>query len=117
MLMDRKNIFNTEELSRIEECFIPIYSNQKIFIEKIVSFGQTTPENDWLEQDRSEWVALLQGEAEILFENDIHKVSMKRGDYIHIPSHCKHKVTFTSVDPPCIWLAVHFDENGCYKKI
>ncbi|MGA1199705.1 MAG: cupin, partial [Candidatus Latescibacterota bacterium] len=28
-------------------------------------------------------------------------------DHILIPAHKKHRVTHTSTDPPCIWLAIH----------
>ena len=106
--MEGNNIFNREGLSEVNESFITLYSNENIIIEKIVSFGQTTSVNKWLEQDKDEWVVLLQGKAEIFFEKDNNKVILKKGYYILIPSHSRHRVEYTSSDPPCIWLAVHF---------
>ena len=32
---------------------------------------------------------------------------LSQGDYILIPSHILHKVTRTSSNPDCIWLALH----------
>jgi cupin 2 domain-containing protein len=32
---------------------------------------------------------------------------LKAGDYLLIPAHCRHRVEYTSADPPCIWLAIH----------
>lgn len=110
--MEGNNIFNIEELSGTKESFTSLFSNKNILIEKIVSFGQVTNDNEWLEQEKNEWVVLLQGEAEIQFEKDNNKLLMKKGDYILIPSHCRHGVNYTSIDPPCIWLAIHFYENG-----
>jgi cupin 2 domain-containing protein len=110
--MKENNIYKIDEGLRTAEIFSTLFSNGNILIEKIISFGQITKSNEWLEQEKTEWMALLQGEAEILFENDNNKVKMKSGDYALIPSHCRHRVIFTTKEPPCIWLAVHFNENG-----
>ncbi|NEO01320.1 MAG: cupin, partial [Moorea sp. SIO3I7] len=32
---------------------------------------------------------------------------LKPGDYLFIKAHQKHRVEYTSAEPPCIWLAVH----------
>lgn len=76
------------------------------FIERIVSCEHNTPENQWYDQDKDEWVILLQGNASILFE-DNYTESLTAGDYLFIPAHIKHRVTYTSKNPPCIWIAVH----------
>ena len=49
---------------------------------------------------------LLQGQATLLFF-DNSSIKLKSGDYLLIKAHQKHRVTFTSIDPPCIWLAIH----------
>lgn len=90
-----------------EEIFETILTGENIKIERIISNGQTTPENEWYNQDKNEWVLLIQGEAEILFEID-EKTTLRAGDYLLIPAHKRHRVTFTSCNPPCIWLAVFF---------
>ncbi len=78
-----------------------------ITIERIISTGQKTPPNQWLEQDRDEWVMLLQGESELSFEDGRRK-RLKAGDYLLIPKDIKHRVESTSSEPSCIWLAVYF---------
>ena len=30
------------------------------------------------------------------------------GDWILLPAHCRHRVTWTQSDPATVWLAVHF---------
>ena len=79
-----------------------------VSIERIVSTGQATPEGEWLEQDRDEWVALLEGEAELAFE-DGSRMRLGSGDHVVIPGGMRHRVEWTRTDPPCIWLAVHAD--------
>jgi len=75
-------------------------------IERIVSNGQKTPVNEWYDQETDEWVVLLQGQATVFFENMGEK-ELTAGDYLLIPARQKHRVTYTSESPECIWLAVH----------
>lgn len=105
------NIFiPPENLPEEFEYFQTLLETDNILIEKIISKGQITPENQWLEQDKDEWVILLQGEAEISFENPEKKVniSLKSGDHLFIQKNQRHRVEKTSANPECIWLAVHF---------
>ncbi len=90
-----------------EEVFETLQEGRSIRIERIISTGQTTPVGEWYDQERSEWVILLQGEAEIGYE-DGTRVRLKTGDYLFIPPHQKHRVEFTTDVPPCIWLAIHY---------
>ncbi len=89
------------------ELFEPFISGEDLTVERIISTGQQTPENQWLEEDQDEWVLLIQGEAQLKFEDGIKK-KLLPGDYLHIPKNSKHKVESTSTDPPCIWLAIHY---------
>ena len=100
---EAKNII--KEMSLGHEVFETLVSGD-ILIERIISTGQTTPEGEWYDQKKDEWVILLQGEAKLLFEEG-SDVKMVKGDYLFIKAHEKHRVIHTSVDPPCIWLAVH----------
>ncbi|MDY0104540.1 MAG: cupin domain-containing protein [Lentimicrobium sp.] len=75
-------------------------------IERIVSHGQQTPEGEWYDQEKDEWVVLLQGDARLAFP-DGTETALKAGDYLLLPAHKKHRVNFTSTAPPCIWLAIH----------
>lgn len=96
-----------ENTSKDFEIFQSLYSNENVTIERIFSNGQKTPDNQWLEQDKDEWVILIQGEAELRFENE-YKVFLNKGDYLFIPKNTKHRVEMTGTDPSCIWLAFHF---------
>jgi len=79
-------------------------------VERIISSGHITPADDWYDQETDELVILLEGEAKLIFE-DNEEVLMKRGDYLLIKAHEKHRVTYTSEKPACIWLAVHGNLN------
>lgn len=107
-LFMKENLYSIpDKLNDEFENFISLFDDGKILVEKIISAGQKTPEGQWLEQDRNEWVVLIQGEAEIRFDEG-ETVSLKQGDYLNIPSNKRHRVERTGTDPVCIWLAVHY---------
>jgi len=100
------NIYElSQEVSQLEKSE-QIISGKNIPIERIISTGQTTPTGQWYDQELDEWVILLQGEAELSY-TDHTRIKLKAGDYLLIPTHTKHRVEYTSIEPPCIWLAVH----------
>ncbi|MDJ0580431.1 cupin domain-containing protein [Crocosphaera sp.] len=100
------NIFQfTNQLSE-QEIFETILNSKNVKIERIISTGQTTAEDTWYDQEEDEWVILLQGQATLLFF-DNSSIHLKAGDYLLIKAHQKHRVTYTSFNPPCIWLAIH----------
>jgi cupin 2 domain-containing protein len=100
------NIFNLPPNLPDDEYFEPLLSHPNILIERIISSGHTTPSGEWYNQERDEWVVLLQGEATLGYEDGSTK-ALTAGDWIFIPAHQKHRVEDTSTQPPCIWLAVH----------
>ncbi len=100
------NLFSLPEPLPIEEQFDNLIADCGTKIERIISTGQTTPEGHWYDQNRDEWVVLLQGYATIMYENG-NTLSLSPGDHLLILAHQKHRVTHTSTHPPCIWLAVH----------
>ncbi|QSX29416.1 cupin domain-containing protein [Shewanella cyperi] len=77
-------------------------------IERIVSNGQATPEGEWYCQQQHEWVMLLEGAAELGFE-DGRSLVMKPGDHVNLPKGLKHRVNSTKADGISIWLAVFYD--------
>lgn len=105
------NIFNLPTELLPQEYFEPLVSGKNVLIERIISTGQTTPVGEWYDQERDEWVILLQGEASISYRDGFN-ISLKSGDYIFIPAHQKHRVEYTSSEPPCIWIAVHANLSG-----
>ena len=77
------NIFS-EIPNNIEHgLFEGLIDNNKIKIERIISRGHTSPETGWYDQDKSEWVIVLQGEAIIIF-SDESEVNLQTGAYINV---------------------------------
>ncbi|MCF8298927.1 MAG: cupin domain-containing protein [Saprospiraceae bacterium] len=108
MTILKKNIFSIigQNLEK-GEVFEKLVQNKDFKFERIISKGQISNENQWYDQEDNEWVILLQGEATIEFANK-EKINLEAGDYILIPAHEKHKIIFTSSEPECIWLALHY---------
>ena len=104
-MRDLNSIFHTPSVPDDDE-FSEVLAKGDVKIERIVSTGQITPPDVWYDQDQDEWVVLLEGEARLLFLGE-EEISMKKGDYLLIKAHEKHRVTYTSVHPACIWLAIH----------
>ena len=98
------NLFSPNEQDKNTEQFDTLLQTPRIHIEKITSHGQTSDE--WYEQDRDEWVVLIEGEGKLLFEHN-QEVMLKKGEHIYIPRMKKHKVIYTS--SPAVWLAIYFD--------
>ena len=106
----KKNLFTLPTVDIYDdqkEFFETLNESGDVKIERIISTGQTTPPDQWYDQEKAEWVVLLTGEAELTFEDKSIK-RLTAGDYIFIPPHQKHRVTYTSMEPACIWLAVHY---------
>ncbi len=101
------NIFENTPSKLKDELFEDILVNKNFKIERIVSDGHTSKDDFWYDQDKSEWLIVLQGDAKIMFE-DNREIYLKRGDTLNIKPHQKHKVTYTSKDEKTIWLAVHY---------
>lgn len=101
------NLFDIplENIPSERELFQDLFKSGNLRIERIVSRGHRSPEDRWYDQDEDEWVALLTGEAEILFD-DGRSEKLYAGDYLFIPAHKQHKVIYTSEDPPAVWLAI-----------
>jgi len=107
MKLISKNMYEDLPENLRDEIIQVIAENSNIKIEKIISHGQSSPQNFWYDQEQNEFVLLLKGSAELLFEND-EQVKMNEGDYIIIPSHKKHRIEKTSETEKTIWLAIHY---------
>jgi len=91
----------------LTERFGTLVETENVRIERIVSQGHASPAAGWYDQDRNEWVLLVQGAAGIAFE-DGSEVEMTAGDWLEIPAHQKHRVAWTDPEQPIVWLAVHY---------
>ena len=105
------NLFSTPEFagpSDDPELFEPVLSGPAgLLVERIVSHGHVTPEGEWYDQERDEWVVVLEGEARLQYA-DGSEIHLGRGEHLFLPKHCRHRVAYTS--SPCVWLAVHGEE-------
>ena len=107
--MELKSLFSSIPADLPEELQQSLLSGGKFRMERIVSHGQVSPEDFWYDQQEHEWVLLLQGEAEIEYDDGSRRV-LKSGDCELIPSHKRHRVAFTSFEQQTIWLALFFED-------
>lgn len=96
--------------SKLKKELIELIADGDAIVERIISTGQTSPEDFYYDQEKDELVFLIDGEATLHFE-ETGDLTMHKGDYILIKAHERHKVTYTSSEPPCIWLAIHGNFN------
>jgi len=101
----KSNIYANIPASAKNEITEILANSESVRIERIVSFGQTSPVGFFYDQEENEFVIVLKGKAVIGYE-DGTKVELNEGDFLNIPKHLKHRVDFTS--NPTVWLAVFF---------
>ena len=104
----KKNIYSDIPNDLPEELVEVISESKGVRIERIVSRGHRSPEGFWYDQEENEFVLLVSGEAKLLFEEENELVRLEEGDYLVIPTHKRHRVTWTAPDRETVWLAVHF---------
>jgi cupin 2 domain-containing protein len=102
--MDKTNIFDLPKLPLSEELTTVLAENNNARIVRIVSTGQVS---DWYDQSETEFVVLWEGNAIIEYDNG-KTVALSKGDTLLIKPHEKHRVSFTSTEPPCIWICVFY---------
>lgn len=101
------NILESIPESLPEELTEDILNSGSIRIERIVSRGQSSPAEGWYDQDENEWVMVAAGAGRILFE-DGREILLSAGDYINIPRHSRHRVSWTDPRQLTVWLAVFY---------
>ncbi|PKF50390.1 cupin domain-containing protein [Enterovibrio nigricans] len=110
-MFEQGNLFNSLPNAQDSEVFDDLIKHPLVRIERILSHGQRSPDDGWYDQDEHEWVSVLQGEAELTFENG-EIVKLHVGDYINIPANTKHKVSWTKPNTDTVWLAVFYPATG-----
>ena len=103
-LIGVRNVFESLPNTK-KEVFEKIVEKGCVRIERIVSNGDSSEEGFFYDQDEYEFVLLMQGNATLFFESEGY-VELKRGDYLIIEPHKKHRVESTSKD--AIWLCVFY---------
>jgi cupin 2 domain-containing protein len=94
-----------------QELFETLAHSDAVRIERIVSRGHATPEDEWYDQERHEFVLLVQGAARLAWA-DGRETALAPGDWLNIPAHEKHRVAWTDPDQDSIWLAVHYEKEA-----
>jgi cupin 2 domain-containing protein len=90
-----------------EELFTELLKVDGVRIERIVSFGQKSPDGFWYDQEESEWVLLLEGSATLNFESGT-SVDLRAGDTLNIPAGQRHRVEKTDPNGRTVWLTVFY---------
>lgn len=101
------NLFDALPDASSGEVFTELLNRPGIRVERIVSKGQVSEPGFWYEQSEHEWLIVLQGSAQLSYETGVSQ-ALGVGDYCLIEAGVKHRVSYTSENPECIWLAVFF---------
>jgi cupin 2 domain-containing protein len=100
------NLFDDLSLQADEELFTELFSRKGVRIERIISTGQSTPADKPYNQQHDEWVLLVSGSAGLWLDGEGER-DLRPGDFVLIPAHRSHRVTWTAKGEPTVWLAVH----------
>ena len=103
-----KNILDGIPADLPNEQFTTLLQADGLRIERIVSAGHASPPGFWYDQDDNEWVIVLEGSAKVQFEDQAEPVQLRRGSYLNIPAHAKHRVASTDPNKKTVWLALHY---------
>ena len=103
------NIFaELPSMALTHEVLSELLISRDLRIERIVSTGQASPVDYWYDQEWHEWVILLRGSAQLLFEDESDARFLRPGDFVHILAHRRHRVLSTDPQQVTVWLAVHY---------
>lgn len=105
-MSNKQNLLTNVPNSIPDEIFETIISKLNIKIERIISKGHKSEPNFWYDQDQSEWILILKGEARLQFEDKF--VYLTPGDYLNIAAHQRHRIDWTTPEEETIWLAVFY---------
>jgi cupin 2 domain-containing protein len=92
-----------------EESIENLFERENIRIERIVSHGHITAEEQWYDQEKNEFVVVVKGGAKLLFEGNSNPVQLKANDGKNIPAHKRHRVIWTDPKVSTVWLTFFYD--------
>jgi len=101
------NLFENIPENAPEELVTELLKADGVRVERIVSFGQSSPDGFWYDQDENEWVLFLQGSATLKFEKG-DLVDLNPGDHLNIPAGKRHRVEKTDQNGRTVWLAIFY---------
>ena len=105
-MSNKQNLLTGVPTSIPDEIFETIISKPNLKIERIISKGHKSEPDFWYDQDQSEWILILKGEARLQFEDK--SIYLTPGDYLNIAPHQKHRIDWTTPEKETIWLAVFY---------
>ena len=106
------NIFSGVRPAAAGEQTTTLAARRGAVVERIVSAGQASPPGFWYDQRWTEWVTVLAGEAGLRIEGEAAARTLRAGDWLELPARVRHRVEWTSADPPTVWLAVHWKDDA-----
>ena len=106
-----RNLFDDLPAGSNTELLSDLLERPGVRIERIVSTGQASPPGFWYDQDWDEWVVVLAGSAGLVIEGQA-ELRLLPGDYVVLPAHTRHRVSWTDAEEPTVWLAVHVGSPG-----
>jgi len=107
----KKNLFENIPKNEPKELVTKLLSADGVRIERIVSFGQRSPDGFWYDQKEDEWVLLLEGSATLRF-GEGGPIDLKPGDHLQLPAGKRHRVEKTDPKQRTVWLAVFYPAIG-----
>lgn len=109
MLPTLRNLLTSLPSARDAEMSETLITAHGIRLQRIISFGQISPEGFWYDQKEAEWVVLLTGRARLVIAGEVETRILGPGDAVYLPAHCRHRVEWTDPDHPTVWLALFID--------
>jgi cupin 2 domain-containing protein len=106
--MRAENLLDNLPANLPEELLTTILHAYDLRVERIVSQGHASPPGFWYDQEENELVIVLDGSAAVQFEGDAEVVELRRGSYLNIPAHARHRVVWTDPNDKTVWLAIHY---------
>ena len=102
------NLFADIRPAQADEAATTLAERPGAVVERIVSTGQASPEGFWYDQNWTEWVVVLAGEAGLSIEGEAGPRTLRPGDWLELPAGLRHRVDWTASHRPTVWLAVHW---------
>ncbi len=105
------NIFADLPEQLPEELITTLLEKPGIRVERILSQGHSSAPGFWYQQEENEWLLLVQGQAGLRFEKEKQDRQLTAGDTLFINTGVRHRVTWTSEQPPCIWICLFYRDE------
>jgi cupin 2 domain-containing protein len=104
---DEGNLFEGIPADLPRELVTALAGTSSVRVERIVSQGHVSPPDFWYDQEETELVFVIAGQARLMFEGEGER-ALGPGDWVQIRPHVRHRVTHTATDQNTIWLAVFY---------